>query len=249
MDECLAQIVEIIGPLPPALSSKWPNFSRRITTDGTLRLFDQSSGYVPEHIPPLEHLVLQYQPPDATEADMILLGELLRAMLQYNPADRPTPEELLEFEWFKRGVEVVENTQAEVDDIPQQVKEKTNSDVQPSANALGVTEPDIGTHHRVEEVPKPVVQTATNASVVEESTVVFAPMETTPRPGELEAQDPPPLGKSHITTSAGLNTQYSNDCEAPSPSTPSAYFKRLLGITTREFRWLFRSRGKNKELS
>ena len=30
---------------------------------------------------------LQYQPPDATEADMSLLGELLRAILQYNLAD------------------------------------------------------------------------------------------------------------------------------------------------------------------
>lgn len=84
-------------PPPPTLSSKWPNFSQRITADGKIRLFDESSGHEPEHIPLLEHLVHQYPPPDATEADINLLGELLRAMLQYNPADRPTPEELLEF--------------------------------------------------------------------------------------------------------------------------------------------------------
>jgi len=130
MDECLAQMVEIIGPLPPALSSKWPNFSRCITADGTLRLFDESLGRAPAHIPPLEDLVHQFHPPDATEEDMNLLGQLLRAMLQYNPADRPTAEELLEFEWLKRRVEAVEYTQSEIEDNHQQLNEAQTSAVQ-----------------------------------------------------------------------------------------------------------------------
>ena len=185
MDECLAQMVEIIGPFPLALSSKWPNYSQCITADGTLRLFDESLGDVLEHIPPLEHLLHEYQPQDATEADMHLLGELLRAMLQYNPADRPTAEELLEFEWLKRRVEVVEHAQPEIDDLHQRLEEASDSSIPLASNVLAVEESGVAFAH-VETTP-PQESIATHTAT---------PHGKTTKPTIIESQARPPSASS-----------------------------------------------------
>jgi serine/threonine protein kinase len=103
-DHQLLLFSDILGPLPDHLYSSWTRSSRYYTSKRVL--FNAFLEEVPEgtdllsiRSKPLEGLFDEQRPamPD-DEAKQV--KSLLRRILQYDPAKRPTPAELLKDPWF-----------------------------------------------------------------------------------------------------------------------------------------------------
>ncbi|QPG98523.1 hypothetical protein C2857_007695 [Epichloe festucae Fl1] len=108
-DDHLLSLNARLGALPDGLFSHWETSSLYFTPER--RLFNCQLGGVVEGGKPLmvpqtsmEELFDQAEP-DLDEEDGRRAKELIRWILQYNPAKRPSPAEILLHPWF-RGVEV-----------------------------------------------------------------------------------------------------------------------------------------------
>ncbi|KAF5536840.1 cmgc srpk kinase [Fusarium napiforme] len=103
-DEYLLEIVERLGPLPAELYSHWKTSSRYYTQDGTK--YNCMIGGVPEGREPLmlEEYSLEQafdqKGPKMTEEEAQEVKKLIRWILQYDPAKRPSAEEILRHPWF-----------------------------------------------------------------------------------------------------------------------------------------------------
>jgi non-specific serine/threonine protein kinase len=103
-DHHLLLFSDILGPLPDHLYSFWTRSSRYYTSERVL--FNTFLEEVPEgtdllstRSKPLEGL-FDEQRPDMSDDEAKQINALLRRILQYDPAKRPTSAELLKDPWF-----------------------------------------------------------------------------------------------------------------------------------------------------
>jgi non-specific serine/threonine protein kinase len=103
-DHHLLLFNDTLGPLPHHLYSLWSRSSRYYTSERVL--FNTFLEEVPEGTDllsakskPLEEL-FDEQRPDMSDSEAKQIYDLLRRILQYDPAKRPTPAELLKDPWF-----------------------------------------------------------------------------------------------------------------------------------------------------
>ncbi|KAG9505115.1 hypothetical protein J7337_002081 [Fusarium musae] len=103
-DEYLLEIVDSLGPLPDELYSHWKTSSRYYTQDRTK--YNCMIGGVPEGEEPLmlEQCSMEQafheKSPELTEEEAQEVKTLVRWILQYDPAKRPSAEEILRHPWF-----------------------------------------------------------------------------------------------------------------------------------------------------
>lgn len=103
-DEYLLQITDRLGPLPDELYKYWKTSSRYYTKDGTK--YNCMIGGVPEGREPLmlEQCSMEQAfdraGPEMTEDKAQEVKKLIRWILQYDPANRPSAEEILRHPWF-----------------------------------------------------------------------------------------------------------------------------------------------------
>lgn len=104
-DDHLLQMFTALGHFPPAISAMWPRYDRYIAPNLEIVRSDVGPGETPMGDvyvgQTLEQMFDEQKPPDmgVDEAKKVLA--LIRGMLQYEPALRPSTGELLEDEWFK----------------------------------------------------------------------------------------------------------------------------------------------------
>ncbi|EWG44697.1 CMGC/SRPK protein kinase [Fusarium verticillioides 7600] len=106
-DEHLLEIVDRLGPLPDELYSHWKTSSRYYTKDR--KLYNWALGGVEEGEEPnmpepseLETMeeAFDKESPEMTELEAQEVKKLIRWILQYDPAKRPSAEEILRHPWF-----------------------------------------------------------------------------------------------------------------------------------------------------
>jgi serine/threonine protein kinase len=104
-DEHLLQMAMRLGSLPKIFFGKWPARNDFYAPDGTLVRTDlgpdekrPSEMYV---IPSMEVEIQNLDIPGFDELGKKHVLELLRSMLNYDPAKRPSAAELLEHDWFQ----------------------------------------------------------------------------------------------------------------------------------------------------
>lgn len=115
LDDYVLQLIDRIGPLPDHLFQAWPNASLYFTSER--KLYNSQLGGVQEGSEPLlldpetmEEFFDQTKPEiDASEAAQVKV--LVRRILQYDPAQRPSAAEIVLDPWFEDSAETV--TQSE----------------------------------------------------------------------------------------------------------------------------------------
>jgi serine/threonine protein kinase len=99
IDSLLLMLSDILGPLPNNLNSLWTrsskyNTSKRVQTN--TEVCDPFS----MKLMPLEKIFDKCKPVDFPDEEAERVTALLRRILQYGPAKRPTPSQLLQDPWF-----------------------------------------------------------------------------------------------------------------------------------------------------
>ncbi|KAK5167389.1 uncharacterized protein LTR77_007088 [Saxophila tyrrhenica] len=104
-DSHLLEMTDVLGPLPPALYEKWDRRHRYFGPGGeAIRTGvgpDEPSKYPMAFIAPLEERFGEAKPEEMGKEETAQVLALIRRILQYDPALRPSTAELLEDEWFK----------------------------------------------------------------------------------------------------------------------------------------------------
>ncbi|KAF5234764.1 hypothetical protein FANTH_11953 [Fusarium anthophilum] len=106
-DEHLLEIVEKLGPLPEELFRHWKTSSLYYNEDG--KIYNWMIDGVPEGEDPVTTDPSELEPmekafdekcPEMAEEEAQEVKELIRWILQYDPAKRPSAEEILRHPWF-----------------------------------------------------------------------------------------------------------------------------------------------------
>lgn len=103
-DEHLLEITDRLGQLPDELYSHWKTSSRYYTEDGAK--YNCMIGGVPEGREPLMleqssmEQAFDKESPEVTKEEAIDIKTLIRWILQYDPAKRPSAREILCHPWF-----------------------------------------------------------------------------------------------------------------------------------------------------
>lgn len=105
IDLYLLQLSDILGPLPDYLYSRWTQSSRYFDADRVQ--FNSYMGEVPEGMDllsakaePLEQFFDSEKPAEMTDDEAKAVKSLLRQILQFDPAKRPTATRILQDPWF-----------------------------------------------------------------------------------------------------------------------------------------------------
>ncbi|KAK8070622.1 Non-specific serine/threonine protein kinase [Apiospora hydei] len=102
-DDHLLSLTTCLGPLPEALYRKWKTASLYFTPDR--QIFNFQLGGVPEGGEPLmlEQVSMEEMfdraKPDVDAEEAVKVNKLVRRILQYDPAQRPSPAEILRDPW------------------------------------------------------------------------------------------------------------------------------------------------------
>lgn len=103
-DEHLLALTALLGPLPSHLYEAWEGSHLYFTSER--ELYNCELGGVPEGAEPL---MLEQTPmedmfdraaPEITEEEARQVKALIRRILRYDPAERPSPAEILSNPWF-----------------------------------------------------------------------------------------------------------------------------------------------------
>lgn len=103
-DDHLLQLTELLGPLPDHLFQHWRTSSFYFTPER--KLYNNQVGGAPEGGEPLivdertMEEAFDQAGPEIDEEEAKKVKALIRRILQYDPAKRPTPAEILDDPWF-----------------------------------------------------------------------------------------------------------------------------------------------------
>lgn len=104
-DSHLLLLSDILGPLPEPLYNLWARSPNYFTADRVL--INTFLDEVPEGVDPLENRAKpleeffdEEKPVDIPQNEAKVVKDLMRWILQYDPAKRPTPSEILRHSWF-----------------------------------------------------------------------------------------------------------------------------------------------------
>jgi serine/threonine protein kinase len=104
-DAHLLELSDILGPLPEPLYKSWARSPNYFNADRVL--INTFLNEVPEGVDPrenrakpLEDFFDEEKPVDIPQNEVKAVKDLMRWILQYDPAKRPTPCEILQHSWF-----------------------------------------------------------------------------------------------------------------------------------------------------
>ena len=104
-DDHLLQLSNILGPLPDHLYALWIRSSRYFTADRVqfnsfLEDVPEGTDLLTAKAEPLEQFFDRAKPEGMSDEEAKAVKALLRRILQYEPAKRPTLSEILKDPWF-----------------------------------------------------------------------------------------------------------------------------------------------------
>ncbi|CAK7267273.1 hypothetical protein SEPCBS119000_002458 [Sporothrix epigloea] len=106
-DQHLLELNACVGALPEEIMKQWKRSSLYFTPQGKLYncMIGRGEGGTP-HMFEQQSLEKRFDAaaPDLDEKEAMAVKALIRRILQYDPAKRPTPSELLQDPWF-RGID------------------------------------------------------------------------------------------------------------------------------------------------
>jgi non-specific serine/threonine protein kinase len=97
-DDHLTQLNDVIQPLPDFIMAAWPRASEWYKPNGD-PVPPDSDDEVYIH-PTLEDLFAENKPDDIDDEESAVLCSLMRQILQYDPAKRPSAVDILKHSWF-----------------------------------------------------------------------------------------------------------------------------------------------------
>ena len=101
-DELFQFLLDIIGPMPRDLFLRYPRWNKFLDADGNI-IEEPSEGddqSETEGVTTLEADIDKRKPEDMSDEEATTIKALLRQILQYDPAKRPSASELLKNPWF-----------------------------------------------------------------------------------------------------------------------------------------------------
>lgn len=104
-DAHLLEMIELLGPLPSQLLSKWPRSHKYMHPDG--EIFNMIVDGSKEELFPIESIETAFvlnKPTEVDDEEGYVILNLLRYILKYDPAKRPSAVEILDHPWFKDSV-------------------------------------------------------------------------------------------------------------------------------------------------
>ena len=104
-DGHLLDMIELLGPLPSQLLSKWPRSHKYMHPDG--ELFNVIVDGPMEELLPSESIETVFvldKPTELDDEEGHVILNLIRSMLNYDSAKRPSAVEILDHPWFKDAV-------------------------------------------------------------------------------------------------------------------------------------------------
>ena len=97
-DDHLVQMNDVLRPLTGEMMETWPRAERWYRTNGEpIREDGEERVYVHD---PIEKLFTDNKHPQISEDEATVIVGLIRRVLEYDTAKRPTAEELLQYPWF-----------------------------------------------------------------------------------------------------------------------------------------------------
>ena len=101
-DELFQLLVEVIGPMPRDLFSSYPRWNKYLDADGNIieEPSEDNDQSETEGMGVLEAQFDKLKPEDMSDEVATTIKALLRQILQYDPAKRPSASELLKNPWF-----------------------------------------------------------------------------------------------------------------------------------------------------
>lgn len=106
-DDQLLQLHDTLGPLPQSITDRWVRHSLYFDKEGRQKRNTPASEEYEvefgEPLKPLRERLLEMRPDDMGEAEAEDLCKMLYKMLAYDPAQRPSAEELLKEVWIVAG--------------------------------------------------------------------------------------------------------------------------------------------------
>jgi non-specific serine/threonine protein kinase len=98
-DDHLTQLNDIIQPLPDSIMAAWPRASNWYGPNRE-PLAPYSEGEPPYIHDSLEVLFAKNKPDEIDDKESAVLCSLMKQILQYDPAKRPSAVDLLKHPWF-----------------------------------------------------------------------------------------------------------------------------------------------------
>lgn len=97
-DDHLCQLHQVIQPLPDSMMAQWERSSKWFGPNGeALQPYGDGEPYINDS---LEVMFEKNKPADIDDDESAVLCALIRQILNYDPAKRPSAMELLEHPWF-----------------------------------------------------------------------------------------------------------------------------------------------------
>ena len=105
IDDHILMLSDTLGPLPENLYALWPRSSKYYTSErvqfNTLLYEDpEETDLLSNKMKSLEDFFDENKPADLSDEESTMVKTLLRRILQYEPANRPTPAQILQDPWF-----------------------------------------------------------------------------------------------------------------------------------------------------
>lgn len=103
-DAHLLDMIDLLGPLPSQLLSKWPRSHKYLTSDGEIFNSIVGEGEAEMLLPPesLETVFGLDKPTELDKEEGYVVLDLLRYIIQYDPTKRPSAIEILDHLGFKK---------------------------------------------------------------------------------------------------------------------------------------------------
>ena len=101
-DTHLLDMIDRLGPLPPQLLSQWPRSHKYLRTNG--EIFSSIVGESYEAVTPPDPIEAAFQrqkPIELDDKEGYVILDLLRYVLEYEPAQRPSAVDILNHPWFR----------------------------------------------------------------------------------------------------------------------------------------------------
>jgi serine/threonine protein kinase len=104
-DDHLLMFSDTLGPLPENLYGLWTRSPKyytpeRVQFNTLLHDHSEETDLLLHKMKPLEELFDDNKPADLSDEQSKMVKALLRRILQYDPAKRPTPSQILLDPWF-----------------------------------------------------------------------------------------------------------------------------------------------------
>jgi non-specific serine/threonine protein kinase len=97
-DEHFLQLNDIIGPLPDSVMAAWPRSTKWYGPNRQpLNPHDEDEPYIYES---LENMFAANKPADIDDTESGIVCKLIRQILDFDPAKRPSAADLLKHPWF-----------------------------------------------------------------------------------------------------------------------------------------------------